>query len=291
MTDEWKYQKRSMLLADALLEQLVAENEPKPTALGTPLRYSSFGECARKVAYTVLEAEPSPPSGAGLYVMQIGTVLHELIQGAIAKRVKDWPESTVEFEVASKLGDNLSGSADGIATTTNNDGDTTRIAIEIKTMGGVKFKKQIGFKDGRGRGSYIDNPAGPALSAIGQAGWNALGNNCDTVLVISYALEAISVGKAIQAGLTDAQRVCAEWWVPEEVWRPLAEMELARQEHILTMLSYGDLPERVGLNDDGYEEVRDIDSHPLCQHYCDYREQCVKDGPGVVPVSIKKGKE
>jgi hypothetical protein len=243
------------------------------------------------LAYTVLGVEPSPPSGAGLYIMEIGTIIHELSQGAIGKRFEKTPNRTIEVEVKSRLGENLSGSADGLVVVTDNENNVIRISLEIKTMGGVKFKKQIGFKDGRGKGSYIDNPAGPALSAVGQAGWNALGNNCDTVLVISYALEAISVGKAIQAGLTDAQRVCAEWFIPEEVWKPLAEMELARQEHILVQLSYGDLPDRVALDDYGREETRDITSHPLCLGYCDYREQCVMDGPGTipVPVSIKKG--
>ena len=287
MTD-WKTPQPSGGLASALLEKLEAENKPKPTALGTPLRYSSFGECARKVAYTVLGAETTPPSGAGLYVMQIGTILHEVIQDAIKWKVDSlWQGATVEFEVASGLGDNLSGSADGVVTVKMEDGTVKKIALEIKTMGGVKFKKQIGFKD---RPARIENPAGPALSAIGQAGWNALGSGCDEVVVMSFALENISVGKANEAGMSDADRCTAEWFIPRHVWEPLADRELARQEAILVTLADGQLPDREALDDDGYPELRDVDRHPLCLSYCDYRMQCLSDGAGqpAVPVTLNK---
>lgn len=284
---DWKYPQPAGGIASALLEKLEAENIPKPTAFGTPLRYSSFGECARKVAYTVLDAPRRKPSGAGLYVMNIGTILHEVIQGAIAWKVEQqWPGATVEFEVGSKLTDDISGSADGVLTVTQN-GQTQKIALEIKTMGGVKFKQQIGFKD---RPARIAEPKGPAISAIGQAGWNALGNGCDEVVVMSFALEAISVGKAVEAGLHDHDRVCAEWFIPREVWEPLADKELYRQQNILGELENGWLPDRIALDDNGDEEARDVAKHPLCLNYCDYRDQCLEDGGGVVgvPVSLTR---
>jgi len=289
MSDEWKYPQRAGGLASALLEKLERENKPKPTAFGTPLRYSSFGECGRKVAYSVLGAPQRPASGAGLYVMQIGTILHEVIQQAINWKITQiWPHNTgVEFEVASKLTDDISGSADGIVTVELADGTKKRISLEIKTMGGVKFKQQIGFKD---RPARIVEPKGPAISAIGQAGWNALGNDCEEVVVMSFALEAISVGKAIEAGLHDHDRVCAEWFIPREVWEPLADKELARQTEILRGVEEGFLPDRIALDDHGNEEARDTERHPLCLNYCDFRDQCLDDGPGQVgvPVSLTK---
>ena len=287
MTIEWKTPQPTGGLASAILEKLEDENTPKPTALGTPLRYSSFGACAREVAYTVTGVIGSPPSGAGLYVMNIGTVLHEQIQEAIEWKVANlWEGATVEFEVKSQVGNFLSGSADGVVTINKADGTVQKIALEIKTMGGVKFKKQIGFKD---RPARIDTPQGPAISAIGQAGWNALGNGCDEVVVMSFALEAISVGKAQQAGLSDHDRVCAEWFIPRHVWEPMADRELARQEAILTTLEEGFLPDREALDDDGWPETRDVDRHPLCMNYCNFREQCLADGPGVVSIPQQKG--
>jgi len=55
-------------------------------------------------------------------------------------------------------------------------------------------------------------------------------------------------------------------------------------------LADGLLPDREALDDDGYPELRDTDRHPLCKSYCDYREQCLSDGPGqpAVPVTLNK---
>ena len=79
-------------------ELLDKTKTPKPTARGTGLRYSSAFSCGRQQSYAAFNTEPTEPVDfAGAWVMGMGTLVHEELQNAIARRFPN-----AEFEVASE---------------------------------------------------------------------------------------------------------------------------------------------------------------------------------------------
>ena len=201
---------------------------PKPTALGTPLRYSSAYGCARQQSYAAFEAQPTEPvDEAGAWVMGVGTLIHESLQEAIARI---YPNAV--FELGTAHGDYLSGSCDAFIPAGDFDVNGKvfgNVLYELKTMGTFTFDKQVGWNRMRGEYKY---PEGPAQKAIAQAGLNALGIekhlgvNITYVVLGSITFEALSVQKAQKMGVEGFNRVMAEFWIPREQWEPLALAEI-----------------------------------------------------------------
>lgn len=250
-----------------------AELGDKPKAFDTPFRYSDSGKCARALAYSALNYPKDPFDMAGTMVTTLGTEIHEKIQNAISNYYD------ASFEVPSQVGP-TSGSADGIIL----DGEF-RILLEIKTMGGTAFKKSIGI-------SYkgINNPSGPRTSALLQSALNAVANNCHYIVIVHVGTEAVSKGMAEKAGISEAERCVAEWVIPAEVFEPWADQEILRLTEIVEGLNEGYLPDRFAVADDfGLESLSPEGSreHWMCT-YCSYKDQCLADGPGQVPVEIKE---
>lgn len=256
----------------------VRSQTPKPTALNTPLRYSSSFGCARQQGYAAFDAKPTEPMDqAGAWVTGIGTLIHEHLQEAIAEKYPD-----AEFEVASGT-EYVSGSCDALIPAKHFNVEGTHIVWELKTMGTYSFDKQVGWKRQRGEWSY---PEGPALKAIAQAGMNALGIEGSRegvsiywIVMGSTTFEALSVNKAANMGVTDYNRFMAEFWVPREQWEPLALSEIQRMQDIYDSVTAGYLPVRSARNDDGQSIPLDPNGRAWQCDYCAFRTLCNEDGP------------
>jgi hypothetical protein len=257
-----------------------AERGRKPQAFDTPFRYSDAGKCARAMAYSALGYEGEPFDAPSTFVTNLGTMIHEVVQAAIAD---DYPDA--QFEVASEVFV-ASGHSDGIIPETA----LGTVQYELKTMGGTAYKKSIGFTN---RG--MKDPQGPRYSAVLQAAINAKANNCDTVVIGHIALEAISRQAARRLGISEAHRFIAEWVIPKSVWEPLADAELARQALVLDDINNGYLPIPIAIDDNGSEVNLDPTNDRYWQcAYCSYADRCLNDGPGTVDaglLTITSGKD
>ena len=103
----------------------------KPTALGTPMRYSSAHGCSRQMAYAAVAQPTEVWDVASTWVTRLGTLIHEELQAAILEQ-----HPNARFEVASQVNDYISGSVDGIV------GNTV---LEIKTVGNYVWQQQTGL--------------------------------------------------------------------------------------------------------------------------------------------------
>ena len=210
------------VLAQAMLDADTA-NGPKPTARNTPFRYSGAHGCSRQLAYSALKAKPSEPWDiASAYVTGLGTILHESWQSAMAVAYPD-----AEFEVGSQVNDLLSGSCDAVI---------ADAVVEVKTRGAYAFEKETGI----GRYKRTEG-SGPSLSAITQVGMNVIGLQRDRpslseVCLVTLPREAISVQRAKKLGLSDEERIAAEWWYEFEDVEMYARDEIVRVDEIAEQL-------------------------------------------------------
>lgn len=270
-----------------LLAKAWSEKPDKPTALGTPLRYSSALGCARQMGYNAIGAEKTNPMGiADAWAPGIGTLLHEAEQAEIARVFPN-----AEFEVVSHIGEHISGSCDSLIPTEDiwrGLGvrlDGTHILWEYKTMGEYAFDKQVGYNR---RYAKTTGASGPKTEAITQAGLNAVGimENDPTILIehlllTSVTLAQVAVVRARGMGLSDWARFGAEWIIDSVEWMPLVEGEKNRMMGIGGELKEGFLGDRTaGVWNNQYLNPRgNVDWQ--CD-YCSFRERCISDGEGRV---------
>ena len=273
-----------------LLAQAWAERPDKPTALGTPLRYSGALGCQRQMGYTAFKAIKSDPPGIGdAWAPGIGTTLHSVAQEAIHAL---YP--TAQFEVRSKFGEFISGDADALVDTesirecTGESLGGTHTLWEFKTMGEWQFDKQMGYN--RKIAKIYNNGEGPKISAITQAGMNALGIESqnpsiriETLLMGSVCTAAISVQKAAQMGVEGFGRFGQEFRIARDEWEPLALNELSRMNSIATLVKKGTLPDRLACGDSGGEVYLNPRGGDWQCHYCPYTSLCVRDGEDEKP--------
>lgn len=189
---------------------------------------SSAGGCARSIALSALRVESSDPMDlSGIHNTRLGSILHELWQGALAER---YPDAQIEFRSVILDGDG-SGYADAVVTMP----DGTVIVIEFKSIGGFGFKMAIGERG---------TAQGPKHEHVLQAALNAKAIGADQIVIAYLAKEAVSVNVAKKKGFTEAGRFCAEWSMDSDEFEPLAAAEEARITGILTLLDEGTLPAR-----------------------------------------------
>jgi len=254
----------------------------KPTALGTPLRYSSAFACARQQGYYAFDGVPSEPMDeAGAWVTGIGTIIHEAAQDAILRKYPD-----AEFEVASGT-DYISGSCDALIP--HPDGEATHVLWELKTMGTYSFDKQMGWNRMRGEWKY---PEGPAMKAITQAGMNALGIEgtregvrIEYVVMGSVTFEALSLTKADKMDVFDYNRFLGEFWIEREIWEPLALAELKRAEGIYKDFEQGLLSDRIAIDDEGNPLALNPNGRAWQCDYCAFHSVCKSDEEGVISIT------
>ncbi len=261
-----------------------AHDDDKPTALGTRVRHSDAGKCARAIAYTAAGIPRSDPMDlAGVWNTTLGTLLHEEWQAALLRRFVG-----AEVEVTCGWDDlDASGHIDAVIRT-----DDRVVCLELKTCGGTPYKYAIG-KASRGR------PAeGPKTEHLLQGALNASAIGADELVIAYLAKECISVNVA--DGMSDLARFSAEWTFTREDFEPLAKAERDRLAGILALLDEGklaarkvpDLPPGAEIVDpaSGRWEVRDGDavvdtgSYFMCRGYCNYRTLCATTEPGRIPV-------
>jgi len=257
---------------------------PKPTALGTPLRYSSSFGCARQQGYYAFDAEPTEPMDeAGAWVTGIGTIVHEALQEAI---LEVFPNAL--FEVPSGT-EYISGSCDALIPVSDLGIKVpgTHVLWELKTMGTFGFDKQVGWNRMRGDWKY---PEGPAKKAVVQAGMNALGIMAanpeiviEKIVMGSTTFEALSINKAEKMGVEKYNRFMAEFWIDRSQWEQDALDEIRRSEGIFSALTAGYLPDRIALDDNGSALRLDPNSSKFWQcDYCSFKTVCLQDGDGQV---------
>ena len=292
------YQSPTPIITSALVEELHVKSAiPKPTAMNTPLRYSSAFGCSRQQGYAAFGAIPTEPMDeAGAWATGLGTIVHEALQDSLSRKFP-----SAQFEVASSLGSFISGSCDALIAVSDFDGRIdvtgTHVLYELKTMGTYSFDKQVGWNRMRGT---VGEGEGPALKAIAQAGMNAFGiMDKDSTITIDYLVmgsitfEALSKNKAANAGIEGTNRFLAEFYIPREEWVPIAMDELRRMDAIADAVSQGYLPDRYAVGD----KCEVINLTPggrawQCD-YCAFQSACVQDGAGQVRIidSITTRKE
>jgi hypothetical protein len=277
-------------LTACILNELAARDHSKPTAHGTRLRYSSSGSCTRKLGDEAHGLEPTDPFDApSLWVTFLGSIIHEHAQAAIANKYG----AAATFEVTSMTVEcDSSGSADAVVLlqVSTEIGDVVKVLWELKTVNGTAFKMGIGV-DAKKYGPSPKGPKGPRWTARLQAAVNALANDCDLVVIGYLAMEGISKGLAERCGLSELDRVVAEWVYEREVWEPWARAEIQRQAEVLDSLDVGNLPERWVINDDGeaIPLAPEASRRPWNCDYCSFLTRCLEDGPGLVPVPVEIG--
>jgi len=285
------------LITSALVEELHTKSAvPKPTAMGTPLRYSSAFGCGRQQGYAAFDAEPTEPMDeAGAWATGLGTIIHEALQDCISRK---YPSA--QFEVSSRLGD-ISGSCDALISleeirAAHDDWDVdwgqgTHLLYELKTMGTYSFDKQLGWN--RMRGTVSHEGEGPAHKAIVQAGMNAIGIEAafngavriEYLAMGSITFEALSKNKAAAMGVEGVNRFLAEWYVGRETWEPWALEEIERMRGFAWNIDQGYLPDRFALTDGNQFLELNPNSSKFWQcDYCAFRTACQQDGPGQVRI-------
>lgn len=266
------------VLTDALVAKIHADNVEagqKDRAFKTSFRHSDAGACARKMAYAMLEVPQSnPPDIAGEWVMWLGTLLHEKLQGALHDRFG----SACEVEVKIRHGWLSSGHIDCVV---NNVPGFGRVAYELKTKGGYGFNKAIGLD----RKAYATKfPEGPGAGAKIQGALNASAVDADWLFIGIIGLEAVSKQLASRIGFDDLSRVMAEWQYDKATYGPWALNELDRMREIASFVEGGALPSGSAIGD----EFETVQLNPSIHQanwrcvYCSYQDQCLSDGPGIV---------
>jgi hypothetical protein len=280
-----------------LVAKMAAANEKagtKPTAMGTRVRHSDAGKCARAIAYTAAGVERSDPMDLpGVWVTSLGTLIHEAWQEALLER---FPEATIETKLRID-GLDASGHADAIidlpSVAPGDEKPLRRILFELKTCGGFSYKMKVGERG---------NPEGPSHEHKLQAALNGLAVDADEIVIGYIATEAISKPAASRKKIDETTRFCAEWSYTREEFEPWARAEQARLQGVLDLLDDGLLAARKFATPElpvGHEivdpksgrwEVRkddqvvDTGTFWAC-NYCSFQSLCVTTESGRIPVT------
>lgn len=290
------------LLAEAWADHNKVEND-KPTRLGTRLRVSGAGQCARMIGYRALGVEKSEPTTlSGYWRMGLGTMVHSLLEPVMEKA---FPGAEVEYVIDYRTHErfpvDLSGSGDVsltyVAHEPQGDVGERKVVIEWKTINGFGFKMMVGARKGFGG---VDE-TGPKSNHVTQAALEGYHQDADEVVIGYLSLECLSQREADKLGTDDIGKFIAEFTMPREMYVPIAEQELARLQRIMDeFVDKGELPPRqvpgVGPHPktrivdpmsgkwefrptvDGKEVVAEAGEYWGCG-YCDWQSRCAKDGP------------
>jgi hypothetical protein len=194
-----------------LVDEL-AKQPPKPKVSDTLSRHSSAASCLKREALLRDGVEPEPMDLAGLHVTNIGTMVHEAWQDALAHTYGD---PYVQFEVPTTIEDLTSGSCDALLTLP----DHPRHVLELKTTGGYGYKLMVGERG---------IAQGPKSSHMVQLALNVMGLDADKGTLVYLSNEAISAGAAEGKGFSEANRFGAQWTFTREQLQPLADEWLAQ---------------------------------------------------------------
>ena len=270
--------------------------DKKPMSVeGARFRHSWAGWCARKIEYSIRQAEgeefdtPAIPV-ADRWRMEVGTIVHDYWQAAIQHV---FPNAEIEhktsFSDSAEKGLMTAGHGDCLIT----DPKLGKIAVELKSRNGFGYKADVGWKG--------TDPQGPAESAVRQGALNAHYEDADILVIVHVSLEAMAAWAlpGDQKGNNySPMRMTAEWWYPREEYEPIALHELQRIEAIIGMVdkkahaprSMPELPAGARITDieksqwtlevDGQiTETGQIWGGKACPDYCQFFKECQQDGP------------
>lgn len=256
-------------------------------------RGSNAGKCLRAIAYSQTDTEVSDPmTVADYWRMYLGSVVHEALQAALPNVM---PGALNEVPVSFKpLGVDGSMRIDIMDPITIDGDEHVYETVEVKTINGFGYKMQA--TDFRGP------PQGPRAShmmqaALGAVAAEANGYRVAGARVVYLSLELLSPSLAQNIGLGGEEaRFCAEWFVPIEQLRPLAQRELDRWAALTNRLANGDVTDipRSLLDDIDehgnahYIDVvnpktgaavdhRGVGAKAWMCNYCDYQSKCIRD--------------
>ena len=211
----------SQIIADTWAAKWKRDGDKPHAVEGTRFRASMAGNCLRQLGYYAIGAEVSdPPTPADLYRMNVGTMLHEILQAVAFEGA----QMEVPFEIPAI---SLSGSADVWY-------PDSKTVIEVKSAGGFPFKK-IGV---------FNIAEGPKDNHLRQVALAAHALGAETIVVLYIGLETVNRGDMEKYGLTDQQRWLAEYVYSYEDLKPLALKEIGRISAATAVLDAGSLPER-----------------------------------------------
>lgn len=277
-------------MAEPLFTTLLAQEwaelaqTPKPTALGTMLRYSGADGCGRRMGYDWFDAEYSePPTPASVFQAGVGTLVGEAAANRMIAKYGG------EAEKASQVNEWISGSADWYAVET----PLGEIVYEHKMKSSFAFNKALGYKRAFGKAS-LTGKEGPPKEAVKQAGMNALGieatygRTINTVVVGVVSTEIISVRENEQINVHDLARFSAEWVIPRDEWEPQTLVEIDRLMALGEMMDLGYLPPRQAVGDDDTPILLEPGSATWQCNYCPFKGLCAADGSGTIRVLDSK---
>lgn len=252
------------LLAQAWAEQNQVEYE-KPTRLGTKLRVSGAGQCARMTGYRALGiAKTEPTTLSGYWRMGLGTMVHSLLEPVMEKA---FPGAQIEYEIDYRDHErfplDMSGSGDvslrytidtaaiaegeirkrNLAAAEFTDAPSRRVCVEWKTINGYGFKLMVGARKGFGG---VDE-TGPKSNHVVQAALEGYHQDADEVVLGYLSLECLSENEAKKLGTDDIGKFIAEYTIQREGptgFVAIAEAELDRLQRIMEFVDRGELPPR-----------------------------------------------
>jgi hypothetical protein len=253
----------STLLAD---ERLAAGD--KPTAMGTRLRGSMAGKCARAMGFEIIGYRPDLDfETATLVAFRTGSDLHDMVQAALIAHLG----AAIEVACTWMPELDLSIAIDAVYRA-----ERWTTATEIKSMQPFAFDLATGVR------KRAELP-GPKAEHLLQAGLGAL-----APAINATELHMIYVDKA-------AGRL-AEWLIGIDdelphlggiTVRDMVAAEVVRMRGILARIDAGELPRPVvpghGLVTD--PPARDAKGQPWQCRYCRYQPTCASLGPDVIPLS------
>ena len=189
---------------------------------GSRVRASWAGMCAKRIAYEIHGVEiTNPKTVADAWRFNIGSILHDHIQGFVQKR---FPDSLVEVKV--QIGEHGSGHMDVLVS--RKDGEVERrISIGLTTVNGFKYKQLVSRE-------------GPAHEAVMQGALNAASMDPppDELMIAYFSLEVISPKQFLtMRGLTsEYNRFAAQWTFTREEYEQIARDELHRLNRIVALV-------------------------------------------------------
>ena len=258
------------VLTGLLSERIMEADDSRGKAFQTTFRYSDAGKCLRAMAYDSLGTQASdPPDAASRWVMYLGQLIHEEIQGAILEHFG----AGAVTEHPSRHGALVSGHSDALVF---EHPELGKVCYELKSTGSFAFNKAIGLD----RMKYQRTiPEGPRTSAKIQGALNAVAVDADTLVIGVVSMEAVSIQLAdkVQFGVLD--RIMAEWHYGKAEFAPWATAELARMAAAQEFLDEGTMPPRMAVGD----EFEDVQLDPTAKKvpwncsYCSHKTTCRLD--------------
>jgi len=283
---------------EAWFEDLDQTERPRAVE-GTAWRASMASVRCDRAAWYQLRGVPKtePPSIADEWRMNNGQLVHDVLD-----RYQDrvFPEvhgqSRVHNEVTFDLapfGLSGSGHCDFVHYWDAPEGGLHCEAVEVKTVGGFKFKTATS--------RFKGPPEGPGYDHWAQAALAGLAFDAQRIRIVYIAFENIGADLVRRWNLAEVDRFLAEWTMERDQFLPIAQAELVRARLLVDLASMEpgsptDVPmrmldlagRRVLVSDprkgswvqtDGpnQELVHDAGTSWHCD-YCRFRTQCLSDG-------------